>query len=123
MPKADERPFQRAAEIHDTTIGWRFVNPLLKRQYGIDSMPETAENVAERLQDRARGAGPGWRWLRSQMRTVAAQKSGFFDAEITPVVIPQKKGDAIVVAGRASARHQPGGAGQALKGVVRRTAP
>ena len=55
MPKADERVLARDAKIYDTTIGWRFVNPLMKEQYGVDSMPETAENVAERVQDRARG--------------------------------------------------------------------
>jgi len=94
MPKATTA-FSRAAEIHDTTIGWRFVNPVLKRQYGIDSMPETAENVAERFkisrEDQDAFA------LRSQMRTVAAQTSGAFEAEITPVVIPQRKGEAVTV--------------------------
>ena len=57
MPKA-ESAFSRSNAVYDTTIGWRFVNKLMKEQYGVDSMPETAENVADRLQDRARGAGP-----------------------------------------------------------------
>lgn len=94
LPKA-ESAFSRNAEIHDTTIGWRFVNPLMKRQYGIDSMPETAENVAEEYgisrEDQDAFA------FRSQSRAAAAQENGRFAAEITPVVIPQRKGDAIVV--------------------------
>ena len=94
MPKA-ESAFSRANAVYDTTIGWRFVNKLMKEQYGVDSMPETAENVAtdfgiERAaQDRMA--------LASQMKAVAAQKAGFFDAELTPVTIAQKKGDPIVV--------------------------
>lgn len=95
MPKATSA-FSRAAEIHDTTIGWRFVNPLIKKQYGIDSMPETAENVAARFgisrEDQDAFA------LRSQLRAVAAQAAGAFDSEIVPVVIPQRKGDPVVVA-------------------------
>ncbi len=75
MPKA-ESAFQRAAEIYDTTIGWRFVNPLMKKQYGMDSMPETGENVAEDFkisrEDQDAFA------LRSQQRAVKAQTSGFF---------------------------------------------
>jgi 3-oxoadipyl-CoA thiolase len=93
MPKAAEA-FSRNAEIYDTTIGWRFVNPVLKKQYGIDSMPETGENVAEEFQvsreDQDKFA------LRSQQRAVAAQKSGFFDAEIVPVEIPGKNGATLV---------------------------
>ncbi|HXE21361.1 MAG TPA: acetyl-CoA C-acyltransferase, partial [Rhodoferax sp.] len=94
MPKA-ESAFSRANAVYDTTIGWRFVNKLLKAQYGVDSMPETAENVAtdyriSRL-DQDKMA------LASQLKAVAAQKSGYFDAEITPVTIAQKKGDPIVV--------------------------
>ncbi len=94
MPKADSA-FSRNNAVFDTTIGWRFVNRLMKSQYGIDSMPETAENVAAEFgitrlaQDRMA--------LASQTKTVAAQKAGFFDAEIVPVTIPQKKGDALVV--------------------------
>jgi acetyl-CoA acyltransferase len=94
LPKA-ESAFSRNAEIHDTTIGWRFVNPLMKKQYGIDSMPETAENVAEEYgisrEDQDAFA------LRSQLKAAAAQENGRLDAEITPVVIPQRKGDALVV--------------------------
>jgi acetyl-CoA acyltransferase len=94
MPKA-ETAFSRSNTVYDTTIGWRFVNKAMKAQYGVDSMPETAENVAsdfniERLaQDQMA--------LRSQLNAIAAQKRGFFDAEITPVAIPQKKGDPLLV--------------------------
>ena len=88
--------FSRQAEIHDTTIGWRFVNPLMKAAYGIDSMPETAENVAEEFQisreDQDAFA------LRSQARAAAAMKSGRLETEIAPVTIPQRKGEPIVVA-------------------------
>src|ERR1700749_1549392 len=87
--------FSRQAEIFDTTIGWRFVNPLMKAQYGVDSMPETAENVAEEFQ--ISRADQDAFALRSQQRAVAAQQRGFFDGEIAPVVIPQKKGDPITV--------------------------
>ena len=86
--------FSRQAEIHDTTIGWRFVNPLLKAQYGIDSMPETAENVAEQFgisrEDQDRFA---WR---SQQRAAAAQKAGFFAREIAPIDVPAKGGTVAV---------------------------
>jgi acetyl-CoA C-acetyltransferase len=94
MPKA-ETAFSRTNTVYDTTIGWRFVNKAMKAQYGVDSMPETAENVAtdfniERLaQDQMA--------LRSQLNAIAAQKRGFFDAEITSVSIPQKKGDPVIV--------------------------
>lgn len=94
MPKA-ETPYSRNAEIYDTTIGWRFVNPLLKSQYGIDSMPETGENVAEEFsvsrEDQDAFA------LRSQQRTAAAQQHGFFEKEIVPVTIPQRKGEPVEV--------------------------
>ncbi|UWU32212.1 3-oxoadipyl-CoA thiolase (plasmid) [Rhizobium sp. WSM1274] len=94
MPKA-EAAFSRAAEIHDTTIGWRFVNPLMKKQYGVDSMPETGENVAEDYhvsrQDQDAFA------VRSQAKAAAAQANGRLAKEITPVTIPQRKGDAVVV--------------------------
>lgn len=94
MPKA-ESAFSRKAEIYDTTIGWRFVNPALKKQYGIDSMPETAENVAEDFQisreDQDAFAA------RSQEKAIAAQSSGRLAKEITEVTIPQRKGDAIMV--------------------------
>ena len=95
MPKADAA-FSRHAEIHDTTIGWRFVNPVMKRQYGIDSMPETGENVAEEFS--VSRADQDAFAVRSQNKAVAAQESGRLDKEITPVTIPQRKGDAIVVA-------------------------
>ncbi len=95
MGKATEA-FSRNAEVFDTTIGWRFVNPLMKAQYGIDSMPETAENVAAAFNisrdDQDALA------FRSQKRASAAQKSGRLAAEIVPVTIPQRKGDPIVVA-------------------------
>ena len=94
MPKMDTA-FGRANAVHDTTIGWRFVNPLMKAQYGVDSMPETAENVAvdHRIsrEDQDRMA------LRSQLKAIAAQQAGHFEAEITPVGIAQKKGDPVVV--------------------------
>ncbi|NEK34419.1 3-oxoadipyl-CoA thiolase [Rhizobium leguminosarum] len=94
MPKA-ETAFSRAAEIHDTTIGWRFVNPLMKKQYGVDSMPETGENVAEDYhvsrEDQDAFA------LRSQAKAAAAQANGRLAKEITPVTIPQRKGDPVIV--------------------------
>lgn len=94
MGKADTA-FSRQAEIFDTTIGWRFINPLMKKQYGVDSMPETAENVAEDFnisrEDQDAFA------LRSQQRTAAAQANGRLAQEITPVVIPRRKQDALVV--------------------------
>ncbi|MDH3760561.1 MAG: 3-oxoadipyl-CoA thiolase [Gammaproteobacteria bacterium] len=90
MPKADAA-FSRKAEIYDTTIGWRFVNRLMQDNYGIDSMPETAENVAEQFnisrQDQDAFA------LRSQLRAERAQAEGVFDAEIVPVSIPQRRAD------------------------------
>ncbi len=94
MGKASEA-FSRNAEIFDTTIGWRFINPLLKAQYGIDSMPETAENVAAEFN--VSRADQDAFACRSQMRASAAQKNGRLAAEIVPVTIPQRKGDAIVV--------------------------
>ncbi|TAU74454.1 3-oxoadipyl-CoA thiolase [Rhizobium leguminosarum] len=94
MPKA-ETAFSRAAEIHDTTIGWRFVNPLMKKQYGVDSMPETGENVAEDYhvsrEDQDAFA------VRSQAKAAAAQANGRLAKEITPVTIPQRKGDPVVI--------------------------
>jgi acetyl-CoA acyltransferase len=94
MPKA-ESAFSRHAEIHDTTIGWRFVNPLMKKQYGIDSMPETGENVAEEFS--VSRADQDAFAVRSQNKAVAAQESGRLAKEITEVTIPQRKGDPIVV--------------------------
>jgi 3-oxoadipyl-CoA thiolase len=93
-PKATSA-FSRENAVYDTTIGWRFINPLMKAQYGVDSMPETAENVAADFgisrEDQDRMA------LASQRKAVAAQQRGFFDAEITQVTIAQKKGDPVVV--------------------------
>jgi len=94
LPKA-ESAFSRSAEIHDTTIGWRFVNPVMKAQYGVDSMPETAENVAEDFdisrEDQDQFA------LRSQQKAGVAQQNLRLAQEITPVLIPQRKGDPKVV--------------------------
>ena len=95
MPKA-ETAFSRHAEIHDTTIGWRFVNPLIKAQYGVDSMPETGENVAAEFQ--VTRADQDAFALRSQQRAAAAQASGRLAREITPVAIPQRRGEPVVVA-------------------------
>lgn len=93
MPKANTA-FSRSAEVHDTTIGWRFINPLMKAQYGVDSMPETGENVAEDYaisrEDQDAFA------LRSQQDAAKAQKSGRLAQEITPVTIPKRKGADIV---------------------------
>lgn len=94
MPKADAA-FSRNAEIYDTTIGWRFVNPVMKARYGIDSMPETAENVAEDF-GIARADQDAFAW-RSQDRAAAAQASGRFTDEIVPVPVPQRKGDPLLV--------------------------
>jgi acetyl-CoA acyltransferase len=95
MPKADAA-FSRKAEIHDTTIGWRFVNPLMKQQYGIDSMPETAENVAEEFS--VGRADQDAFAVRSQEKAVAAQANGRLAEEIVAVTIPQRKGEPVVVA-------------------------
>ncbi|MDM7255109.1 MAG: acetyl-CoA C-acyltransferase, partial [Paracoccus sp. (in: a-proteobacteria)] len=94
MPKA-ETAFSRANAVYDTTIGWRFVNPKMKAQYGVDSMPQTADNVAadfnvSRADQDAFAA-------RSQARWDAAHKAGVFDEEIVPVTIPQRKGEPVVV--------------------------
>lgn len=90
LGKADA-PFSRQAEIFDTTIGWRFVNPLMKSKYGVDSMPETAENVAEDFG--VSRADQDAFALRTQQRWAKAHAGGFFDGEVIPVAIPQKKGD------------------------------
>ena len=94
MPKA-ETAFSRNPVVYDTTIGWRFVNPRMKTLYGVDSMPETAEHVA-RAYGVARDAQDRMA-LRSQQRALRAQEAGFFDAEICPVTLPQKKGEPITV--------------------------
>ncbi|CUI09624.1 Acetyl-CoA acetyltransferase @ Beta-ketoadipyl CoA thiolase [Janthinobacterium sp. CG23_2] len=94
MGKADSA-FSRAAKIEDTTMGWRFINPLMKAKYGIDSMPETAENVAKEF-NISRADQDAFA-LRSQQRWAAAHAAGVFKDEIVPVTIPQKKGDARVL--------------------------
>ena len=94
MPKA-ETAFSRTNAVYDTTIGWRFVNPVMKAQYGVDSMPETAENVAEDFAI-ARADQDAFA-LRSQSKAAAAQENGRLAQEITPITIPQRKGDPIVV--------------------------
>jgi 3-oxoadipyl-CoA thiolase len=94
MPKA-ESAFSRTNAVYDTTIGWRFINKLMKEKYGVDSMPETAENVATEFKiDRAAQDRMA---LASQTKAVAAQQAGYFNTEICPVTLPQKKGDAVVV--------------------------
>jgi acetyl-CoA acyltransferase len=116
MPKA-ETAFSRANAVYDTTIGWRFINKLMKAQYGVDSMPETAENVAvdfkieREAQDRMA--------LASQLKAVAAQKAGYFDAEICPVSIAQKKGEPLVVNKDEHPRETSLEALAKLKGVVK----
>ena len=119
-----ESAFSRAAQMYDTTIGWRFVNKLMKEKYGVDAMPETAENVAAEFNisrdDQDKMA------LASQLKAVAAQKSGYFDAEITPVTIAQKKkgpaaaeGDAVVISKDEHPRETSLEALAKLKGAVR----
>src|SRR6185436_13939349 len=116
MPKATSA-FARENAVYDTTIGWRFVNPKMKAQFGIDSMPETAENVAADFgisrEDQDKMA------LASQLKAVAAQQAGYFDAEITPVTIAQKKGDPIVVNKDEHPRETSMETLAKLKGVVR----
>jgi acetyl-CoA C-acetyltransferase len=116
MPKA-ESAYSRNHAVYDTTFGWRFVNKLMKMQYGVDSMPETAENVAAdyRIEREAQDRMA----LASQLKAVAAQKAGFFDAEIVPVSVPQKKGDALIVNQDEHPRDTTLEALAKLKGVVR----
>ncbi|MEY4753217.1 MAG: hypothetical protein RJA44_892, partial [Pseudomonadota bacterium] len=116
MPKADSA-FSRSNAVYDTTIGWRFINKLMKAQYGVDSMPETAENVATDFN--ISRADQDKMALASQMKTVAAQQSGYFDAEICPVTIAQKKGDPVIVAQDEHPRATTLEALAKLKGVVR----
>src|SRR5438034_3125095 len=116
MPKA-ETAFSRNNAVYDTTIGWRFVNKLMKELHGVDSMPETAENVAAEFKIEREAQDK--MALASQLKAVAAQKSGYFDAEITPVTIPQKKGEAIVVSKDEHPRETSLEALAKLKGVVR----
>jgi len=94
MGKSDSS-FGRSQKIEDTTMGWRFINPKLKELYGVDSMPQTAENVAEQFD--INRADQDQFALNSQQRTAAAQAQGFFQNEIVPVTIPQRKGDAVLV--------------------------
>ena len=94
MPKA-ETPFSRNAEIYDTTIGWRFINPVLKKQYGVDSMPETGDNVA--VDYKVSREDQDAFAVRSQAKAAAAQANSRLAKEITPVTIPQRKGDPVVV--------------------------
>ena len=116
MPKA-ESAFSRSNAVYDTTIGWRFINKLMKAQYGVDSMPETAENVADdfkierEAQDRMA--------LASQQKAAAAMAAGYLAKEIVNVVIPQKKGDAVVVSQDEHPRATTLEALAKLKGVVR----
>jgi 3-oxoadipyl-CoA thiolase len=116
MPKA-ESAFSRNNTVYDTTIGWRFINGLMKKAYGVDSMPETAENVASDYnisrEDQDKMA------LSSQLKAVAAQQAGYFDAEITPVSIAQKKGDALIVSQDEHPRATSMESLARLKGVVR----
>jgi acetyl-CoA acetyltransferase family protein len=109
--------FARQTEIHDTTIGWRFVNARLKQQYGIDSMPETAENVAEQF-GISRADQDAFA-LRSQEKAARAQRDGTLAAEIVPVDVPQKKGDAVRVTRDEHPRETSLDALAKLKGVVR----
>jgi 3-oxoadipyl-CoA thiolase len=116
MPKA-ESAFSRANAVYDTTIGWRFINKQMKTQYGVDAMPETAENVAadfgieREAQDRMA--------LASQMKALAAQKRGFFEREIVPVEVPQKKGEPVRVLLDEHPRETSIEALAKLKGVVK----
>jgi 3-oxoadipyl-CoA thiolase len=116
MPKA-ETAFSRTNAVYDTTIGWRFINKLMKEKYGVDSMPETAENVATdyKIEREAQDKMA----LNSQMKAVAAQKAGHLAREITAVTIPQKKGDAIVVDKDEHPRETSMESLAKLKGVVR----
>lgn len=112
-----ESAFSRAAKIEDTTIGWRFVNPLMKKMYGIDSMPETAENVA--LDFNIARADQDAFALRSQQRYAAAFKAGFFKSEIMPVNLPQKKGDPLIITNDEHPRETSLEALAKLKGIVK----
>ena len=116
MGKADSA-FSRSASIYDTTIGWRFVNRLMKAKYGVDSMPETAENVAEQFKV-SREDQDGFA-MASQEKTAAAQASGYFDSEIAAVAIAQKKGEPLLVSCDEHPRQTSLEALAKLKGVVR----
>ncbi len=116
MPKADGA-FSRSNAVYDTTIGWRFVNPKMKAAWGVDAMPETAENVADdfRVSREDQDAFA----LRSQARAAAAQRSGFFEREIVPVTLPSKKGDPVVVSKDEHPRETTMEALAKLKPIVR----
>jgi len=116
LAKADSA-YSRAAKIEDTTIGWRFVNPLMKAKYGVDSMPETAENVASDF--KVSRADQDAFALRSQQRTATAIIAGRFADELTPVSIAQKKGDPVVVSRDEHPRETTLEALAKLKGVVK----
>jgi 3-oxoadipyl-CoA thiolase len=116
MPKA-ESAFARGNAVYDTTIGWRFVNPEMKKHYGVDSMPETAENVAADF--RIARADQDAFALRSQQRCAAARKAGFFASEIVPVALPQKKGEPVMVREDEHPRETSLEALAKLKGIVR----
>ena len=116
MGKA-ESAFSRSAKVEDTTLGWRFVNPLMKAKYGVDSMPETAENVA--VEFKISRSDQDAFALRSQQRTAAAVAAGRLAEEIVPVMIPQKKGDPVIVARDEHPRETTLEALARLKGVVR----
>ncbi len=90
-----ESAFGRSQKLEDTTMGWRFINPKLKEMYGVESMPQTAENVAQQFN--VNRADQDQFALQSQQRTAAAQARGFFEQEIVPVVIPQRKGEPLIV--------------------------
>ncbi len=116
MPKA-ESAFSRSNAVYDTTIGWRFVNKLMKETYGVDSMPETAENVA--IEFKIEREAQDFMAMNSQLRAVAAQKAGHFAREIVPVTVPQKKGDWVLVDQDEHPRETSLQALAKLKGVVR----
>jgi len=116
MPKADSA-FSRVNSVEDTTIGWRFVNKLMRERYGVDSMPQTAENVATDF--RIERAAQDRMALDSQRKALAAQASGVLGEELTPVSVPQKKGDPLVVAKDEHPRETTLDALAKLKGVVK----
>ena len=115
MPKADTA-FSRQAALYDTTIGWRFINPLMKAMYGVDAMPETAENVAKDYQIERQAQDE--MALRSQLKAVAAQRAGWLAQEIVPVDVPQKKGGSLTVEQDEHPRETSLEKLASLKGVV-----
>ncbi|TXI09591.1 MAG: 3-oxoadipyl-CoA thiolase [Polynucleobacter sp.] len=116
MPKADSA-FSRSNAIYDTTIGWRFINPLMKKMYGVDAMPETAENVAEQF--KIERSAQDQMAFASQAKAIAAQASGFFDAELIPVTIQQRKGDPVIFTKDEHPRATTLEVLSQLKGIVR----